>query len=80
MEGTNQTKNNKNKNEHKKQKKTKTNLWCEFVRRGGGIGVDLFVRFPLETTIGDFLLRGKGTILSCANENVLCLVSSFIVG
>lgn len=63
-----------------KQNKNETNLCCELVRRGGGIGVDLFVRFPLETTIGDFLLRGNGTTLSCANENVLCLVSSFIVG
>lgn len=68
------------KHKRNKNKKSKTNLCCELVRRGGGIGVDLFVRFPLETTTGNFLLRGNGTILSCANENVLCRVSSFIVG
>lgn len=47
----------------------KTNLCCELVRLGGGIGVVRFVSVPLEENV-DFLLRGNGATLSC-KENVL---------
>lgn len=69
--------NNQQKRRNDKFEK-KTNLCCELVRLGGGIGVVRFVMDPLEEN-GDFLLRGNGATLSCASENVLWRFSSFTI-